>query len=1007
MNTFAESTKIYDVIEKVNKKALSEKQGGGRPPFWEMVFWWTRKPLVGARAAIIASLLPETVSPREFLRMIGNVKKDELDGTAHRVNPKIPEKYEVYFKGKKLLDPFAGFGSIPLEAVRLRMSVVAGELLPTAYVFLKAVLEYPTKYGKQLAEDVKRWGEWVTKTLKGDEEIRELYNEDTAVYIGSWEVRCPHCGRWTPIIGNWWLARVRDNKGNYRRLAYFEPVKDEGGIGIRIVDVNRDVEDATSDKRVAMGKIAKARVDARSGKIEIEGFKEYKVPEANIYARGGRAWCLNCGMEIRYVDENGVHYSTKNGNKGLTWYIKWALKKYHEGDENYARQRLLVKVKIINGDLIFEPCSDDDNTKLERAREKVRELLEEGDPDVPTEPVAPWGSKGMGGDIKTITWGLDTWNKHFNPRQLLTLIKLVKLIREAGKRIEEEKIKEGWSEKKAFDYAEAIATYLSIALCKMVNYYSIATRWHPVMSMIGETLSTRGIAMMWNWTDANPFAEITGTLVRSLRNSHGGLKYLISAIFPSSQLTEIEENSAKIKVIQDDATTLIKLDDEKFDIIVTDPPYADDVPYTELSDFYYVWLKRALSDSDGRRLTPRFHSEAFFKKVGAKYKEIQTQWQEFAKREISTNPGRFIDDKLNEDESRIEVARKHFEELFTQAFIAMKDKLAENGIIAAYYAHTSFEAWANLIEAIKKAGLKITGAFPAATESKDRVTARGKMTMDTSIVVICRKADERKDMQINTLLPLIEREMRAYAEKLAMKDIYGRDVLIGTMVGALKVITSYNRILSPAGEVRVEELLENYVYPLAGKVLAEVYGGSAGVRDPITDPYALFYLLAKVIFSGRIGTNPFTSDDVINLCRATKLDRSSAELLLSKSRIGKKESEEESEEEEVSKSTVRLLEIKSKEPKKIKNLLINKGVDPDSIIPKIKTSIDAFHLLCYYAASFHAERIKAEVDELKSRYPREVEEALKLARIFARMESAGVEGELSKKLIGVFEGLTF
>lgn len=194
-------------------EASEPEKGPGRPPHWEMVFWWTRKPLISARAIIAGCLLPEETNQLHFQRSIGiNIHKRGAYGkpvfkkTPHRINP------ELKFKGVKLLDPFAGFGSIPLEGLRLGLDVTAVELLPTAYVFLKAVLEYPAKYGENLVRDVEKWGNWVVERLKEDPLIKELYEEDVAVYIGSWEVKCPHCGKWTPLIGNWWLARVKGNE---------------------------------------------------------------------------------------------------------------------------------------------------------------------------------------------------------------------------------------------------------------------------------------------------------------------------------------------------------------------------------------------------------------------------------------------------------------------------------------------------------------------------------------------------------------------------------------------------------------------------------------------------------------------------------------------------------------------------------------------------------------------------------------------------------------------------
>ena len=208
-------------INEVNEASAKEKQGGGRPPPWEMVFWWTRKPLASARAVIAAALLPDDINPEGF---ISNLKLNQK--VAHRYNPTIPPEWRKYFEGKKLLDPFAGFGSIPLEALRLGLSATAVELLPTAYIFLKAVLEYPLKYGEQLVKDVEKWGNWITEQLRKDPLIQQLYEPDVAVYIGTWEIKCPHCGKWTPIVGNWWLARVKDSSGKYKRLAWIclEPI---------------------------------------------------------------------------------------------------------------------------------------------------------------------------------------------------------------------------------------------------------------------------------------------------------------------------------------------------------------------------------------------------------------------------------------------------------------------------------------------------------------------------------------------------------------------------------------------------------------------------------------------------------------------------------------------------------------------------------------------------------------------------------------------------------------
>jgi len=344
---------------------------------------------------------------------------------------------------------------------------------------------------KKLIYDVKRWGEWITDRLKEDQDIRKLYEDDVAVYIGTWEVKCPHCARWTAIIGNYWLARVKDGSGKYRRLAFMHPVVRDDKVDIKVVDVNAIV-----------GKVSRAKLDHNVIRIENRAFE---VPEANIEARRNLARCLLCGNEIKYVDDKG-----NIADRG-EWYVKWALKKYHVGDERFARQRLLVKVKVVDRNLVFESCADQDNQKLERAKEKINGLLEARDPDVPTEPIPFYGSIGGGLRFVPYDFGAKQWYKLFNPRQLLTLVKLVKLIREVGKKVEEERIEEGWGKEEAEGYAEAVASYLAVALTKHLDYNSNVVAWNPATGFgsptailrAGHTLSFRGIAMVWNFIDYN------------------------------------------------------------------------------------------------------------------------------------------------------------------------------------------------------------------------------------------------------------------------------------------------------------------------------------------------------------------------------------------------------------------------------------------------------------------------------------------------------------------------
>ncbi|MEM2189031.1 MAG: DUF1156 domain-containing protein [Nitrososphaerota archaeon] len=932
-------------------EASAVEKGPGRPPHWEMVFWWTRKPLISARAIIAGCLLPEDTSPRAFLRGIGIGGRSKA---AHN-NPPLYRFDEV-----ELLDPFAGFGSIPLEAMRLGLKATAVELLSTAYVFLKAVLEYPAKYGKRLVEDVERWGKWVTERLREDPLIRQLYDEDVAVYIGSWEVKCPNCERWTPLVGNWWLARVKGGKG-YERLAWMEPFVEGDKVKIRVVDLN---------KELGNNAVKNARV---SGLRVLIAGKEFRVPESNIETRREKAVCLLCHQPIMQVDpQTGKHYAeTKNLPKEvrerLEGYVKYAIKTYNQSLEQeditpLARQRLLVKVKVKGGDLEFEPCAEKDQEKLELARKEVKKMLREGDPDIPREPVPTY-------EVRRITpiLNADKWYKLFNPRQLLTLVKLVKIIREAGRRVEEEKLEQDWDKEKAHKYAEAVTTYLAIALCKYADFNSMTTRWNPGWLKFEESLSVRGIAMMWSWTDAQPEGEFTGTFKRNLENTVKSLQYLINAV--SGSLSRVE-------VVLDDATVLGKRDtNEKFDLIVTDPPYRDDVPYAELSDFYCVWLKRALSDVENGRLVPRFLPEAFFERVGDGWVEVSTQWEKYALSEVSLNPPRLGADVKYED------GVKHFQNLLNASFITMAFRLMDDGLLVTYYAHTDPDAWKALLKAGWEAtGLKVTNAFLITTESAQSVVKRGKLSMDTSIVVVWRKGASGS-IEASKLYEEMVEAAAERAMRLIELGVTGRDLFINTLAAALVVATSYREVIS-LGRLSVDELVDKYVYPAASIGLAKAFARRAEIKDGVRSPDTMFYMLVKCLIAGA-RRKIIESTDLRLLSIGTSLDVKAAlkEWKLLKEMKGEAE---EAGAKVAKAKTLILLEPPSAEKAKIAELLEAKGVGT-SEEPNVRCAVDALHLLEYYAVAYSAAEYMRRLEKLREKYPAQVNEALSLAKIFARV----------------------
>ncbi len=839
-------------IDKVNEYSSVEK-GPGRPPHWEMVFWWTRKPLAGARAVIAASLLPDNAyqNMEQFLSDLFPCRHEKK--TAHSCNPsqRLIEK----LKGKRLLDPFAGFGSIPLEASRLGVDAVAVELLPTAYVFLKAVLEYPRLFrdrfievdGKTIKElgledaarqfngkrevsdsgrykvpmliyDVARWGSWVINRLREDPVIRELYDAD--VYIGTWEVKCPVCGRYTPLVGNWWLARVKSGNRNYERLAWMEWQNGE----IKVVDLNEQCR----QQRLGNCDNLSAEVTTRGeegGSVKWANQK-LVVPIKNVDARGETAQCLYCRAEINHRVVNGK--VVKGNKKDGDWYVKWALRQWNENYEKYlrgeitleelkqspARSTLLVKIYVKDGDLQFKPATQQDTEKLWKATEELRKIW--GDPDIPIEQISIYETKRI-----TPILGANKWYQFFNPRQLLTLTKLVKLIRQTGHAVEEEKLKESWNAEDARKYAEAVTTYLAIVLSKYVDWNSMMSGWQLSYLIAAHTLAMRGIAMVWNWGEYSPYSSYRGTLSAMLNTIINSIEYLH---------LNLSKSVGNAKVILDDASELSKLEGERFDVIVTDPPYADDVPYSELSDFYYVWLKRALSDVENNELKPRFLPEAFFDEFGL---EIPAQWQRFAPKEVSENEGRW---------GYFEV-KVTFAELLTRAFANILRFLREDGLLVVYYVAKKPEAWAALIDALwRENGLELAAAYPVETESEESVVARGKASVLGGYVSAWRRRAGEKPLDLDAAREEALREVVARLEGRlkVLRERGGVTAWVYSYLAALEYLTAHYPVRLGGVELDSDGLMKQAV-TLAFEALLR----STGIR--LVDPAAHAYLALRVM----------------------------------------------------------------------------------------------------------------------------------------------------------------
>ncbi|MCC6023569.1 MAG: DUF1156 domain-containing protein, partial [Thaumarchaeota archaeon] len=507
-----------------------------------------------------------------------------------------------------------------------------------------------------------------------------------------------------------------------------------------------------------------------------------------------------------------------------------------------------------------------------------------------------------------------------------------------------------------FKYAEAVATYLAIVLCKQADWNSMASGWQLSYLIAAHTLAMRGIAMVWNWGEYNPFSNYRGTWEAMSKNVIEGLSYLVNVISSSSGV---------VKVLLDDATSLSRLGDERFDLIVTDPPYRDDVAYAELSDFYYVWLKRALSevvDVGGvlvRR--PRFLPEAFFDEFG---NEVEVQWKRFALRDVSEVEGRAnVFGSVNVGGKNVPVGSfDYFKYLLGESFRAMTARLKDNGVLVTYYAHTSPDAWEALLEAgWQGAGLRISATHALVTESPQRVTARGATTLDMSIVVVWRGrasgealADEVYARAVEVCSEIAGRYRRAGYE--------GVNLFVSTLGCVLSQFTQYRRVVGVGG---LEELVRGYIYPATAAAIARALAGAEARLSPTSE----FYALAKVLVDrGRRLRRRLDRSTAVILAIGTRTDLDRLRALRIVDRAD---------------GDLVLLEPQSLRDARtaIEELLRERGLNPQATT--FNTAVDVLHVLESLALVMRREELRRRVDELRSRNPVLVDEALDLARVLA------------------------
>ena len=754
-------------LEAINKESAREKSiRHGHPSTLHL--WWARRPLAACRAVLWSSLVddPSEYMPDEesanqererLFRILEELVKWEninnqevLDkakleiarSVARDLGCEVPVGREAIHeflatKAPPVLDPFAGGGSIPLEAQRLGLRTYASDLNPVAVLINKAMIEIPPKFAnlppvhppqegqrqdmllkkewkeaEGLAEDVRYYGKWMCE--EAEKRIGHLYpkvtitqemlleredlrkqglqtGDELTVIAWLWArtVKCPNptCGLQMPLLSTLWVSKKRKNE------AWIEISKEESEILFSI----------------------------KTG----EGFPE----EPPKIGKGAKFRCPVC-KEIapeKYVREQFI---LKDVNEVMTTII---------ADGNPGRIYLSPNSFHIEcafkGQPIWKPSFEMDK--------KNANLV-----------------SGRG-------YGINYWDEIFSQRQLTCLSHLYKMISEVYEDISRIKC----PDRDIHDYARAIITYLVFAIDRLTDKSSTLAWWLNSAEKMAPTFTRHALAMVWDYAEVNPFSDKTGNFGDSIE-------------WVAKVIDFLPKSFSSSNVFQKDAQE--RIDNYHDYIVSTDPPYYDNIAYADLSDYFYIWLRYSIKD---------YYKKLFDTILVPKSNELVAQANRF--KGNRQNAKFFFEKGIQKTFKNLkETCANNFPTTVFYAFKQSEEFHEYNKNI-----QISSTGWETFLEGLISAGFIITGSWPMRTERGGRIISVGTNALASSIVLVCRPREKEKKVTTRKELILELKEKLPIALKdLQLSSLAPVDLAQAAIGPGMAIFSQYDQVLEANGE---------------------------------------------------------------------------------------------------------------------------------------------------------------------------------------------------------------
>lgn len=773
-------------LEAINRESAREKSiRHGHPSTLHL--WWARRPLAAARAVLFAQLVDDPSShPDEFpTEELQRKERERLHNLIERLvvwenirNEKLlAEAHAEILKSTDgnpppILDPFAGGGTIPLEAQRLGLEAHASDLNPVAVLINKALIEIPPKFAGNspvspdvakdqlahpwpgatgLAEDVRRYGQWMRD--EAEKCIGHLYPKATLpdgsqatviAWIWARTVTCPNpaCGIAMPLVRSWWLGKKKGKE------AYVVPSVVEGEVHFTIAH----------DPRTA------------------------PTTDADGTMRRTGATCIGCGAT---ADLKYIRSESQAGSMGA---------------------RLMATVAEGDRTRIYLPP-----TSEHEAAARVPRPADVPDQQIPT----------PNHDVDRLPmYGMPRWCDAFTVRQLTALTTFSDLVTEARERVLADALAAGIPDgdrlegggTRAAAYADAVATYLGFAISRMTNKASTICSWDSSTKMeaVRSVFARQALPMSWDYAESNPWGGSSGDFVEDL--------YWIGRVLDNC-------GGGGVGVAQQ-----ISARDGQFDglLISTDPPYYDNIGYSDLSDYFYVWLRRSL-----RGVYPRLLSTLLVPKTD----------------ELVANPYRH---------GGKDGAHQFFEQGFREVFRRVREAALPGHPITVYYAFKQSEAtdvgeassgWETLLEGMIGSGWAVTATWPLRSELGNRMLSRGTNALASSIVLALRPRPEiAPSTDRRQFVADLKAELPGALKELQHGAIAPVDLPQAAIGPGMAVFSRYSAVIEPDGtKMPVRSALARI-----NEILDQVLNEQEGDFDP-TSRFAIAWYRQHGYSTGTFG----------------------------------------------------------------------------------------------------------------------------------------------------------